>query len=257
MSIIFEPSKDIISTCDLIDNGIAHFLRSMNNEHFGRYEYEVECLVNIIHSVRIFESIIELARKDLAYIQSALVLSRNIFETLIKVSWILHPPDIFECETRYVAQLNTECEFWRKWVKESKKLGADSDNYQDILEGISKFKDELSKILEDKGYSIPRLPNVHEALQSLNAETKYLNYIILSQYTHATHYAGKIYRRNLGTEKILSERVRLDDWKFVFAVCWPVFELATELYIYRTEGKEELYSIEFKEAVRNSFLGIA
>jgi len=100
MSIIFEPSKDIISTCDLIDNGITHFLRSMNNEHFGRYEYEVECLVNIIHSVRIFESIIELARKDLAYIQSALVLSRNIFETLIKVSWILHPPDIFECETR-------------------------------------------------------------------------------------------------------------------------------------------------------------
>jgi len=118
----------------------------MNNEHFGRYEYEVECLVNIIHSVRIFESIIELARKDLAYIQSALVLSRNIFETLIKVSWILHPPDIFECETRYVAQLNTECEFWRKWVKESKKLSADSDNYQDILEGISKFKDELYNI---------------------------------------------------------------------------------------------------------------
>jgi len=256
MPIIFEPSKNITYTCDLIDSGIEQFLRSLNNDHFGKYEYEVECLVNIIHSVRTFESIIELARKDLIYIQSALVLSRNIFETLVKVTWMLHPADIFECEGRYVAQLNTEYDFWSKWMKETKKLGGDSDNYQDILEGISKFKDELSKILEDKVYSIPKLPNVREALRSLNEERKYFNYILLSQYTHATHYAGKIYRRNLGTEKILSEQVRLDDWRFVFAVCWPVFELATEFYVYRTEGKEELYGMEFKEAIRNSLLGI-
>jgi len=256
MSIIFEPSKDVISTCDLIDSGIAQFLKSLNNDHFGKYEYEVESLVNIMHSVRVFESIMELARKDLVFIQSALVLSRSIFETLIKVSWILHPPDVFECETRYVAQLSSECDFWSKWIKEAKKLGANSDKYQDTLEQISEFRDKLSKLLQEKGFSIPKLPSVREALRSLNEERKYLYYILLSQYAHATHYAGKIFRQNLGTARILREQVSLDDWKLVFSVCWPVFELATELYIYRTENKEELYSIEFKEAIRNSLLSI-
>jgi hypothetical protein len=65
MPIIFEPSKSIISTCDLIDEGIAQFLSSLNNDHLGKYEFEVECLLNITCSIRIFESIIELARKDL------------------------------------------------------------------------------------------------------------------------------------------------------------------------------------------------
>jgi len=112
MSIIFKPTENIISTCDLIDEGIGKFLDSLKNDHFGRYEFEVECLLNITHSIRILESIVELARKDLVYIQSALILSRSLFETLIKTSWILNPSDIFELESRYVAQLNTECEFW-------------------------------------------------------------------------------------------------------------------------------------------------
>lgn len=158
---------------------------------------------------------------------------------------------------QYVSQLNTECEFWSKWIRERNKVGTNSDKYQDIMEQISDFRDKLSKLLQEKGYSIPKVPNVREALRSLNEERKYINYILLSQYTHATHYAGEIYRQNLGTEKILSEQVRLDDWKFVFAVVWPVFELATELYAYRTEGKEELYKFEFKESLRICLLSIA
>lgn len=91
MAIIHKPTEEIIRTCDLIDAGISQFLKSMRDKSIGTYEFEVESLINITHSIRILESIVELARKDLAHIQSGLILSRTIFEILIKVSWVLHP----------------------------------------------------------------------------------------------------------------------------------------------------------------------
>lgn len=255
MFMIFEPTKNIITTCDLVEQGIAKFLDSLNNEHFGKYEFEVECLVNITHSIRIMESIIELARKDLVHVQSALILTRSLFEVLLKVSWVLYPPDIFDNESRYVAQLNTECEFWDRWIKEINKIdNSVSDKAEQTRLQLYNFKNDLSKLLIEKGHSIPKLPNMREILKSLNEERKYLNYLLLSQYTHMTHYAGKIYRQNLGTERELSEKVQTEEWSYVFSICWPIFELATELYVFRTENKEVLYEKEFKEEIRKNLL---
>lgn len=257
MAIIHRPTEEIIHTCDLIDEGISLFLESMRNKSIGTYEFEVDCLINITHSIRVLESIVELARKDLVYIQSGLILSRTIFEILVKVSWVLHPSDQFENESRYVSLLNTECEFLEKWIKELTSLGtSDLEKQTKAHQGFLTFKDNLSKLLNEKGYSIKRLPNVREILKTLNEERKYLYYILLSQYTHLTHYAGSIYRKNLGAEKELTEQPQPDRWKLVFAVSWPVFELATELYIYTIGQQDILYTPQFKEKIRNSLLKI-
>jgi len=61
-----------------------------------------------------------------------------------------------------------------------------------------------------------------------------------------THYAGKIYRKNLGVDKKLKEESSIDDWKLVFSISWPVFEFATELYVLKTGNKESIYSNEFR-----------
>ncbi|RAJ19814.1 DUF5677 domain-containing protein [Pedobacter cryoconitis] len=257
MPTIFAPTENIITICNLIDQGITDFLESLNNEHFGKYEFEIECLLNIVHSIRILESIIELARKDLVYIQSALILTRSLFETLIKVSWILHPPDVFDNESRYIAQLSTECEFWDRWIKElKKKSNSSTEKEENIRLSMNNFKNDLSKLLVEKGYGIPKLPNMREMLKSLEQERKYINYLLLSQYTHMSHVAGKIYRQNLGAKKELSENVNLEDWYYVFAICWPVFELATELYVFRTENRENLYKNEFKETINKSLVDL-
>jgi hypothetical protein len=223
MSIIFKPNEGIVNTCNLIDQGIGTFLTSRNRE-LGKFEYEVECFINLTHTIRILESILELARKDLVYIQSALVLTRTLFETLVKVAWILHPNYNFENESRYVSHLNTECELWAKWVNELEKISADTKQFKSFEEGYLDFKNKLSSLLEDQGYAIPKLPNMRELLKALGEEKRYKEYIVLSQFTHMTHYAGKIYRENLGIHKILSEEVRIADWRFVFSVCWPLFE---------------------------------
>jgi len=120
------------------------------------------------------------------------------------------------------------------------------DRQQRFYEDILEFKNSLTNILNKKGYKIPTLPNILEMLQSLNEERKYLYYILLSQYTHMTHYAGKIYRKNLGVDKKLKEESSIDDWKLVFSISWPVFEFATELYVLKTGNKESIYSNEFR-----------
>jgi hypothetical protein len=256
MRVIFSPTNEVINCCELADQGIQQFLVSIKNDHFGRYEYEVECLINITHAVRIYESIIELARKDLVHIQSALILTRTLFEGLIKVSWILHTNDVFESECRYVAQLDTECKFINNWVKEFEKSGYSSEKYNQSLKSISSFKNDLSELLISKGYKIPKLPDFREMLKSLNEERKYINYMLLSQYTHLTHYSGRIYRSHLGTEKKLEEKVSFEDWKFIFSICWPVFEFATEYYLLKSQNKKDVYSQDFKAAIRESLLAI-
>lgn len=254
MGVIFEPTNQVINYCELADQGIGQFLDSVNNEHFGRYEYEVECLINITHAIRIYESIIELARRDLVYVQSAMILTRSLFEVLIKVSWMLHTHDVFESECRYVAQLDTECKFISKWIKEFEKFDQPVEEYRQSLESVSSFKNDLSDLLISKGYRIPELPNFKEMLKSLDEERKYINYMLLSQYTHLTHYSGKIYRRHLGTEKKLEEKVSFEDWKFIFSICWLVFEFATEYYLLKSKSKIEVYTKEFKEVVRQSLM---
>lgn len=256
MSIIFGPTKNILATCDLVDEGIKTYLRSVNDEHLGRYESQVECLLNITHSVRIFESVLELARKDLVNIQSALILSRGLFEVLLKVAWILYPPDVFECEARYTSHLRTEIDYLGRSIKQNEKLGFSTDTLKKQLEPLKIFNNDLTELLKDKGYIIPKLPNIREILKSFGEERKYGQYMLLCQYTHLSHYAGKMYRKNLGVYKELSEEVQLDDWKLVFAVCWPVFEFATEFYIFRAQRQESIYSSEFKEKIRSAFLSI-
>lgn len=49
---------------------------------------------------------------------------------------------------------------------------------------------------------------------------------------------------------------QIDNWKIVFAVSWPIFELATELFIYTIGEQAILYTPEFKEDIRSSLLKI-
>lgn len=102
MSAIHEPTARILHTCDLVAKGIQHFKLSMKDKSIGEFESEVDCLINIYHSIRILEDILDLAQKDLAFIQPGMILTRSLFEGLIRMSWVLHSSDQFENESRYV-----------------------------------------------------------------------------------------------------------------------------------------------------------
>lgn len=245
---IFKTTDEVEKICKIVESNIEQFLEVKKDIAVGTYEYEVTALTNIFHSIRILESIVELARKDLVFVQPALVLARSVFEGMIKTSWILLPNDNFIKETRYVAYLETECEYLERV---SKNLGGTEERINNILntkQKVNEFKTDLSKLLNDKGYSIPKFPNVKEILKELNAEQKYLFYVMLSQYTHFSHHSSTIYQKNLGTEKIFTETENIDLWKLAFSTSLPIFKLAIELFLRSLGYKQQLFTdIQAKE----------
>jgi hypothetical protein len=258
MPIIFQPTQAIIETCDLVDQGIKTYLCSAKDDHLGRYESHVEALINITHCVRIIESIVDLARRDLVHIQSALILARSVFEGLLKVTWMLYPQDVFDCEARYIAQLNTEIDYLRRQKREAEQIGYSTENITAAMTPLITFSGEITAMLKERGYSVPnKIPDLRQILKSLKEERKYQLYILLCQYTHLSHYAGQIYRKHLGTMKELSQNEQLDKWQLVFGTCWPIFELATEFLLLRAQQQELVYSNEFKTSIKESIWNIA
>ena len=181
-------------------------------------------------------------------------MSRAAFEVLVKTIWILMPENKMDSESRFVAYLRTECSFLEKWAKELKNI-TNTEQVETLvrLNSYQKFEQDLTTLLKDKGYEVPTsVPNVRELLKSINEERKYLYYILLSQYTHLSHFSATLYQKNLGINKEINESANLDMWKLVFAATWPIFEFTTELFIISMGISEELYSKELKEAIRNA-----
>lgn len=253
MTTIFKPTDEIIKVCNIVDAGIENYLKIRSKLEYGTYEHEVVGDIHLLHSIRLLESIIELGRKDLIYIQGALVLSRSIFEGLIRTSWMLLPNDKFIDESRYVAYLTTEIEYLEKIGKEFQNNDLEKSKILEIKSQVSDFKLQLEKLLQDKGYETPRLPNIREMLKELNEERKYLYYIMLSQYSHFSHHSTMIYQENLGTNKILIEKPHIDLWKFCFATTFPVFRFASKLFLASLGSTDEICSdseiIEFENIV--------
>jgi hypothetical protein len=253
MNIIFSPTKEVIALCDEIDFIIGQFFDYEQNVVHGKYESISICRLNILHSIRLLEALTELARKDLVFVQGALVISRSLFELLIKTAWILHPVRVMEKEARYVAYLETDYEFSLKMEKET----AGSSKQITKRTEIKWFINALSEKIKEHGVKkIPKFPNVRDILKSLNEERKYLYFIMLSQYTHFSHYAAGLYQKNLGTAKEYEETNNLERWKIAFGSTIPAFLLVTEMYAMSTSASKKLWSNPYREKVNTLIMSL-
>jgi hypothetical protein len=250
------PTDEILRMVALVDNGISRFLDHAKNVQISMYESIAESRVLLNICIRHFDAINELAKKDLVYLPSVLVLARTLFETAVNVLWILYPDDIFECESRYLTRL-IGYEAWIKQQIDFYNLQKwNSGTYSELFEMTFQFRTALQKLLAEKGYQEQKYPNVREVLKSLNEERKYLYYKLLSTYTHSGYKATEIFRKNLGAMKQFGEFVDIEAWKFIYGVSWPIFEIASELFILRGANSTyyPLYDINFKKEIR-CFLG--
>lgn len=247
-----EPTPEILSLVKLIDNGIVIFIDKSNKLKLGEYESILESKLILNLCIRHIESINELAKQDLVYLPSAMVLSRSVFESAINVLWLMHPNDLFECESRYLSRL----EDYEKWVNSQIKyyrlLNWKSDQYNEEKRLIFEFRKGIEKLLKDKGYKACSSKNVRDILKSINEERKYLYYKLLSGYTHGDYYSTNLYRKNLGVCRTLGEFISLDDWKLVYTVAWPAFEIASEFFVDRASWSQvdTLYPEDLKNDIR-------
>jgi hypothetical protein len=249
-----EQKNKILQISSLVDTGITNFLNCTEGIPMGRFESIVESRIILNLCIRYLESINELAKSDMVYLPSVMVLSRSLFESAINALWLLYPSDIFECESRFISRLEQYEASLNKLIKFYKSHNWKFSDIDAHLQSINNFSQPLKELLLSKGYKISLVPNFRDMLKSVNEERKYLYYSKLSDYTHGGYNSTWIYRKNLGTLKEFGEYIEINDWKLVYAVSWPVFEIATEYFVSKATSCQikNLYSDDFKRRIRES-----
>lgn len=253
-----KPTQAILRIVELVETGIMDYHKIANNISIGKYESVVESSLLINIAAKNLISILHLSKIDLGLIQSALILSRNVFESSIQAAWLLHPSDIFQSESRWLGRIEAYENYLKKVIKLYIELDINHNHLDAEVPLVNGFRTEIEKQLNQKGYNSVKTPNIKDILISFNEHRKYLYYMLLSQYTHSSYHALNLYRRNLGTEQVIGEFFDLNDWRLVFAVSWPSFQLATDFYITTVteHGMTSAYSDEFKNEISNKIMSL-
>lgn len=220
-NIVLCPTPDIEKACDLLEKLIHRLLEARDTfPPLGEYEASLEGLNLLYLMIRNVEAVITLARKDLVFLPSAMNLTRSLFEMAMKTLWMLAPQDAFYREVRWLAQLQTEENYYNRISQRLGKLGVDNSNTLRIKDEISGFRLDVTKALPKPYKPISQIPDLASMMKVINEEHKYSTYIFLSQYSHGTHVATGTYRQGLGNEKKIGEYISPKNWGLIFCLCW-------------------------------------
>ncbi len=158
--------------------------------------------------------------KDLGLIASAMNLTRSVFELSMKSLWMLAPEDAFDREVRWLAQLQTEEEYYERLCKRLNRLGVDNASINKIKEEIASFRIGVTNVLPESYKPLSKIPDLASMMAAIHEEEKYMSYIFLSQYSHGTHVATGLYRKGLGNDMQFGEYIFPKDWGLIFKLCW-------------------------------------
>jgi hypothetical protein len=214
---LFPPTPDLTAACDKIDEAAGLLLRDVWEPfpRLGRYESDVEARVLFTGLLRHVEALLECARADLAFLPAASTIARAALEQGVKIRWLLHPPEIFDREARFLAHLSDEERMLERCARYS---GVDA--FRERAAKVQEFRKGVEDALPPEIARLPRIPNLDAMMAEIGEAKRYFQYTLLSQYAHGSHFGGGIYRRNLGTEKELGERVSATEWALLLQVSW-------------------------------------
>lgn len=236
----FVSPTELTQALDAVEHAVGLVLKDVFEpwDTFGRYESDVEARLLFFALVRHVEGVLECGRSDVVLFPAGATLTRTAFEQAVRVCWMLHPQDVMVREGRFLAHLSEEERMWRRCARASgeepvAKRGAPLREFRELFE--KKLPAHVPRL---KG-----LPKFDEMLRELGEPGRYVSYILLSQFSHGSHYAGWMYRRHLGTAKELAERSRVRDWAELLRICWwSVFQAAQALE--NTSARRQFRSVD-------------
>jgi hypothetical protein len=215
------PTKTIIQTTHLIDEAIGLYLKkNVGLRKHLRYESDAESKILFIQVIRHVEAIGELARRDLATLPSALVLTRAAFETTARILWMLHPNEVFDREARFLAHLGGEAEYFQRFAKFLEQFGHDGESWRSSFESIRNFRMGVQNKLPASIQRVETLPNLRDMLKDIGQEGLYATYMHLSQFSHGSPVAGGLYRRGRGLSMRLGEFIYPESWVDPLRSAW-------------------------------------
>ena len=248
---VIPPTPVIQSAATLLDEAAGRLVRALSGCHeIGHYEADVECLNLLKLIIRHVESVTVLSLRDLALLPTAMGIARAAYETTIKLLWIAAPADPFGREVRWLAHLQSEEDYYLKMASQLAKLGH-GEAKQKTVETIRRFRNDVTAKLPAGYTPLKQLPNLYQMLESLGEERKYLMYVIGCQFAHGTHHATGLYRRHLGTEKVLGEHIADKDWAACFSMTWYSLHASGQCFLQRAGGNpHDFLSVEFGSKVQ-------
>jgi hypothetical protein len=219
--VLFPPTPAALVASNLLEEAIGYTLRGYSSTTLPwKYEADFEARTLMWLVIRNAEGVYELARKDLILLPAALSATRSAFEIAIRALWLLDPKDPFDREVRWLAQLQTEESFSERYADKAEGMGLNGLQHRENAKNVRNFRLAVAAKLP-LGYScIKQLPKLDEMLKNLDQPQLYTHYMTLSQFAHGTHYAGRLFRQNLGCGKNGGEFVYARDWQYPLEICF-------------------------------------
>jgi hypothetical protein len=233
---VLAPTPETEECCQCLELLLRSFQATSQSITLSPdYESEHEAQRTMFLVARFTKSVIELARVDLAYFPSAMVLGRSALESGLKTEWMMTPDDPLEREGRWMARL----EEYRIYIGRMKRRLATSRKdlqwLQDQLDHVQQTYDAaLTKF--PAGFTPPAIPNMADLLVQQNVEADYAHYILASQFSHGGLMGTEIYRQELVGDSSPVEGTRPRMWLYPFQYCWIGLHDGWVKFLARTGG---------------------
>jgi hypothetical protein len=238
-SVLRPTTPEIAKAVDVFEAAIGSFLGlfAPSPDQVGKYEAELEAHKLLALAIRNLEAVFQIARADLVLLPSALVLSRSTFEISTRALWLMQPSDPMQREARWVAHLRDEVQYYERLVKRYEHVGADPAIPLHRRSQLHEFVESVAALLPAGCTPPSRIPKFDVMLEALGVPSAYPIYAILSQYTHGTHFATWLYRRNLGTKMLSGEFTAPHQWYVPLTASWWAFQAVSARLVEVVTGR--------------------
>ena len=231
------PTSAVSNVTNLLETTIQRFLDARTTiPNMGRFESDDEAHLLIGLLIRHVEGVISLARHDLVLLPPAMAAARAVFETAVRVLWMLDPEDSFEREVRWLVGLEEYERYYDNLAKEYDKLGVESADPREFHRLIQAFRLNVQQVLPPEYKLLPGLPNYRQMLDAIGHVNGYAWYIVASNHTHPTQIATSLYRRHFGASKEFGEFIQASDWHPVMLLCAFALHTTGTKFIERCGG---------------------
>ncbi|MEV4819313.1 DUF5677 domain-containing protein [Micromonospora tulbaghiae] len=233
MTLIQPPDPSLLDVAQVLQTGASAFTRNRSSATpTGEWEAPIEAWDLASLAVRSVEGLCLMARTDMGLATPALQCARATLEHTVRGIWLLHPPDRFVGEVRWLALVHEWERFEESLAKEARDV-ASREEYLRRASTLKDFRTGVSGRLPD-GYSpLRRLPSLRDMMAEIGIDHFYPYYRRLSQPVHGTMQATGIYKRNLGTKKLHGDFGGLFDWILPMRLSWVCIRKLHEMVLRR------------------------
>jgi hypothetical protein len=198
----------------------------------GEYEAPLEAWNLSSLVIRTLDDLCLMARTDMALVAPAMQCARAALEHTVRAIWLLHPPERFAAEVRWLA-LVQELEKYEAWLAREAGSVQEREKHQTSSDRIRLFREGVAGRLPVGYQPLGALPNMRQMMSEIGIGQVYEHYRTLSQPVHGTMRATRLFHRNLENTLVFGDFSSLFDWILPMRISWIGIRELQEMLLFR------------------------